>query len=755
MYDKKTLICVVILSILSFISINILLKIINKDKYEKLTNSSGTNSSGTNSSGTNWLSDEELEELAEECNWSCGRIRTDFSTNGKAECYPDKNGKYESYQECINTGCESHVNDCVLNNSTEWVESCLPISNKENCNNSYYYENNMNKNNINLNPQRCRWNEEEEICTESNNGTDILYNKCNLPKCQKYYKPLDESNMSENINYTSCINNDQDEECGKIIISDDEIIKFSGINKDNYLVNCNIDDRQYGNNNLNESELILKTMNNNENICEDDTKDINPQICEPIECEIGLEITENCSDITADKCENYGEKFSIGTTQVSVYEKRRINENGNIITEWDTMENNYIVPCRLASTNDSLNQCMGKVPDENGLIPICQMPNKCKNKDCGQNGIGISRSGGGSQRGYCDNNTGECICDTASGYSGENCELMLGKPDSKCVPEGGVCAVYDNEGSVKGRWWDTTDGWGCCKSGDVGPNNDLDTSAIYGKNITFDYEAYELGVKYNSGQTRNYLIDPDPETYDQIIYRPSKNFKGNTFWMNDDIYASRTSVIAIPKTAINTLESKNPEELPNPERLNYIENNYDIYKEYVDGKPEDFEFIGWGDSFGLGKKLKERDIVPKEALFCRHNDVRDENGNKRKQYRTCEKCSNMTVNDTPYSSLAKTSDEKQRMLNWAINECSATFPRERQSIWPDPGLGRTPYDSYQLCVKNGDPISRCTVNPGGDWNGNEITVGACQAATGNNKNLGSNIKDQGAIKLYDNGCRSR
>jgi hypothetical protein len=97
MYDKKTLICIFILSIFVIIIIDILIDC-NKDKYEYLenneTNSSGTNSSGTNSSGTNWLTDDEIIELAEECNWSCGRIRTDFSTNGKAECYPDKNGKW-------------------------------------------------------------------------------------------------------------------------------------------------------------------------------------------------------------------------------------------------------------------------------------------------------------------------------------------------------------------------------------------------------------------------------------------------------------------------------------------------------------------------------------------------------------------------------------------------------------------------------------------------------------------------------------
>ena len=752
MYDKKTLICIFILSIFVIIIIDILIDC-NKDKYEYLENneinSSGTNSSGTNSSGTNWLTDDEIIELAEECNWSCGRIRTDFSTNGKAECYQDKNGKYSSYQECINTGCESHINDCVLNNATEWVDSCLPISNKENCNNSYYYENIMNENNININSQRCRWNEDEQSCTESNNGTDILYNKCNLPKCQKYFKLLVDNN--DNNNYTSCINDDPEQECGQVVDQNNEIIKFSGINVNNYLVNCNIDDREYENMNLNQEELIKKTMNNNENICnKDDINDIDisKQICEPIECEVGLEVTESCSEITADKCENFGEKFSIGSTQVSVYGKNRISIDNETITEWDTMENNYVIPCRLASTNDTLNQCMGSDPDSNGLVPICQMPNKCKNKDCGQNGVGI---GGTIQRGYCDNNTGECICDTASGYSGDNCELMLGKPEVRCVPEGGTCAVYDNEGNRDGRWWDTTGGWGCCKSGDIGPDTNIENMAIYGKNVTYDFEAYELGIKPTTGKTENYLNDPDSN--DDIIIRPSKKFNtyNSVFWNDTEpIIASETSVIAIPQETIDSVEDNNGEIVEG--RLDYIDNNKEIYKEYVDGNPEDFEFFGWGDSIGLNKKSNERTLVPKEALFCGHNDV---SPNKTNQYRTCKKCSDMKINDTPYASLAKGSNEQNEMLNWAINECSKTYPREKQSIWPDPGLGRTSYDSYELCVKQGDPVSRCTVNPGGDWNGNEIRVGACQAAMGNNNNLGSNIKDQGAIKLYDNGCRSR
>ena len=117
-------------------------------------------------------------ELTDECNWSCGRIRTDASTNGKAECYPEKNGEFSTYQECIKTGCESHINNCVLNSATEWVPNCNGINDEDNCNNSYYFENNMNETNININSQRCRWKPSDDnsnigICMETNNGTDM------------------------------------------------------------------------------------------------------------------------------------------------------------------------------------------------------------------------------------------------------------------------------------------------------------------------------------------------------------------------------------------------------------------------------------------------------------------------------------------------------------------------------------------------------------------------------------------------------
>mgnify|MGYP006118157023 CR=1 FL=1 len=69
---------------------------------------------------------------------------------------------------------------------------------------------------------------------------------------------------------------------------------------------------------------------------------------------------------------------------------------------------------------------------------------------------------------------------------------------------------------------------------------------------------------------------------------------------------------------------------------------------------------------------------------------------------------------------------------------------------------RTAYDSLELCVKNGDPISRCSVTPGGNGSSlGAVNVGACQAAKGNNSNKGINIVEQGPIKTYDTGCRSR
>ena len=834
MYDKKTLVCLFILGLLSIILLNIAYRCIYyKEKFKNSpsetnsieTNSIETNSIETNSSGTNWLSDEEISLLSDECNWSCGRIITDASSNGKSECYPDKNGEFSTYQECIQTGCESHINNCILNSATEWVPNCLGNENEVDCNNSYYFENNMNDNNINVNSQRCRWKPSDEdngICIESNNGTDMLYNKCNIPKCERYIRVLNDDDNTTELN-TSCSNDSikeeykKDNKCGEIIINEgepnEEIVKYSGTNKNSYLVNCNSSNLNHENINLNNIELLQNTINNSDNICDVsdiDEETINKHMCEPIDCEVGLNVTDKCSEITADKCENFGEKYSIGSTQVGVYNKRRIynDDDEEYITEWDTMKNNYIIPCRLAKNNDTLNQCMGATPDENGLIPLCQIPDKCKNKDCGQNGMGKEGGGGSTiSRGYCDNDTGECICDTSNGYSGENCEISLGKPESNCVPEGGICSVYDNEGPNSGRWWDATNGWGCCKSGDISTDNNGDT-IVYGKNVSIDYEAYDLGISWH-----------------QTINRPSRKFRSQAFW--DQIYEKNTEeepkcaetlvtqlpkpskgvgslvqiekgdcktgwdlrkcrgkiekdkaeaylsynclnetdsllslkpihqtpIIAIPEPVLEPLSdggysSNKEEELCEPNS-----DCWDIYQNYAKFKSDVIErgFVGWGDKIGLNLVDSGGDlIIPKEALFCGHVS------GSGKQVRRCRKCSNMKVSDTPYASTANGVKAKQEMLNWSIDQCSIDYPRETQSLWPDPGLGRTAYDSLELCVRNGDPISRCSVSPGGDGRQyGAINVGACQAAKGNNSNRGINIAEQGPIKTYGTGCRSR
>ena len=794
MYDKKKIICIVFIFLSLIIILDKILKKININ-IEKYKNSSGTNSSGTYSSGPNWLSDIEIEQLAEDCNWSCGRTRTDASTNGKAECYPDKNGEFNTYQECIKTGCESHINDCVLNSATEWVPTCYSAQNEENCDNSYYFENSMNETNINVNSQRCRWlandnDPENGVCVESNNGTDILYNKCNLPKCEKYYRKLDNSSN------TSCfidsnINEDDSEKCGEI-----NGIKFSGINSYNYLVNCNSDYIGHENLNLSEQELINKTLNNNNNICYNDESisddDINKHMCDPIDCEVGLKIIEDCSEITADICENHGEKFSIGSTQVSVYNKQRLFDDDNVLTEWDTMENSYIIPCRLAENNDTLLQCIGgSISDKNDLIPICKIPDKCKNKDCGQNGIGMidnesSEGVNRIQRGYCDNNTGECICDSSSGYSGENCEIFLGKPESKCIPEGGVCAVYDDEGFRAGRWWDATNGWGCCKSGDIGPDNwNPGQTAVYGRNVTYNYEAYERG-----------MMGTD------TINRPGRQFKSEAFWeavyFDEDkppcisgdtcgeynistcshvdkikslAFISKTCdiindtpIIAIPSETYTSLDDGNdiekgklcPESTLNLED----ENCWDKYEEWASYDRNKSEFVGWGDKYGLDRKINENLVVPRESLFCQFDGIRPglKNAPPNHQVRICSKCSDMQVKDTAYASIATGENNQQKMLNWSISECSKNYPRETASNWIDPGLGRSAYDSYNLCVGGGDTTSRCGVTPGGSGRSlGTVNVGACQAAkgVGENSNLGINVSEQGAIKTYDKGCPSR
>jgi len=842
MYDKKTLVCLFILCLLSIILVNIVYKYVYKEKYENPrdktnasgtnasgtnasgTNASGTNASGTNASGTNWLSDEEILELSDECNWSCGRIRTDASTNDKAECYPDKNGEFSTYHECVKTGCESHINNCVLNSSTEWVPSCNGIDKEDNCNNSYYFENNMNETNININSQRCRWKPSDDnsnigICMESNNGTDMLYNKCNLPQCERYIRVLDDDTISSlDFTKTSCSNDFVNEEfikdgnkCGEIILNEgednEEIIKYSGINKDSYLVNCNSNGGEHENINLNNSQLIQKTLNNDDNICNEDPvndpteETINEHMCQPIDCEVGLEVVENCSEITADKCESFGEKYSIGSTQIGIYHKNRIFEEGvdgvrEYKTEWDTMKNNFIIPCRLAKNNDTLNQCMGKTPNENGLIPICQIPNKCKNKDCGQNGLGGIDGESGGRRGYCDDNTGECVCDISNGFSGDNCEISLGRPESSCVPEGGICSVYDNK-NRNGRWWDATNGWGCCKSGDISTDNVGDT-IVYGKNVTINYESYEQGISWNQragrpGRTfrteafweQIYNDTDEPKCGGVNVTKLSSPDRRNedegtceTGWdlrkcisRNDrekaEAYLSKycldkeslislkpihqTSIIAIPKPAVDQLidsDGEGKETLCEDGQI-----CWDIYSKYADFKSgvDEEGFIGWGDAIGFKKEGGDGEpIIPKEALFCEH--VSGIN----KQVRRCKKCSDMRVSDTPYASTARGGVAQREMLNWSIDQCSTDYPRERQSLWPDPGLGRTAYDSLELCVKNGDPISRCSVTPGGNGRSlGAVNVGACQAAKGNNNNRGINIVEQGPIKTYDTGCRSR
>ena len=825
MYDKKTIVCLFILCLLLIILVNIVYKCIyNKEKYENAsgTNASGTNASGTNASGTNWLSDEEILELTDECNWSCGRIRTDASTNGKAECYPEKNGEFSTYQECIKTGCESHINNCVLNSATEWVPNCNGINDEDNCNNSYYFENNMNETNININSQRCRWKPSDDnsnigICMESNNGTDMLYNKCNLPQCEKNLRVLDDDTISSlDLTKTSCSNDFVNEEfikdgnkCGEIILNEgednEEIIKYSGINKDSYLVNCNSNGGEHENINLSDGQLIQKTLNNDDNICKSDIneKTINEHMCQPIDCEVGLSITEECSEITADRCESFGEKFSIGSTQIGIYHKNRIFEEGEggereYKTEWDTMENNYIVPCRLARNNDTLNQCMGATPDENGLIPICQIPDKCKNKDCGQNGMGgIDGEGIGGRRGYCDNETGECICDISNGYSGDNCEISLGRPESRCIPEGGICSVYDNMGPTRGRWWDATNGWGCCKSGDISTDNMGDT-IIYGKNVTINFESYEQGISWNQGAGRPGRTFRTEAFWEQIYSEGDQPTCGGVLVTglsspdrsNDDVgtcetgwdlrkcitindrekaeaYLSKfcleekslkslkpihqTAIIAIPQETIDPLADGNG----NGNKNDLCEPGgscWDIYSDFAQFRSEKGgDFVGWGDMIGFNKIDSEgQPIIPKEALFCKHISGPNQ------QVRRCEKCSNMSVRDTPYASTARGFAAQKEMLNWSIDQCSADFPRERQSLWPDPGLGRTAYDSLELCVKNGDPISRCSVTPGGNGSSlGAVNVGACQAAKGNNSNKGINIVEQGPIKTYDTGCRSR
>lgn len=716
----------------------ILLLILCYNKKEYLTNMKNgiIEEIKTNEEGEDNNEKSEIDQLREKCKWSCGR--NIFINTGKPECYPDINGKYETYEECINTGCEMNINSCVLNNSTKYVNSCKDISNEENCNNSYYYENKMNINNININPQRCQWinNGEESYCRNSENGIELLYNKCDIPTCKKYYKPIDNDDRNK-MTETSC--NNENNMCGEILDDNGEIIEYSGINSSNYLVNCIKDNREYLNSELSEKEQLYKSLNKGDNLCNNSNiSDIEEQLCEPEICPLGLKIVEKCENVLANECEEYGEKFSIGSSQITAYGKNRINidniEGRN--TEWNTLENNYVIPCRLSSENDSINQCIGKTPDKNGLIQICKTRNKCFNKDCGQYGIGYNNKSG-INRGYCDNNTGECVCNTEEGFSGENCELRLGKPTSQCAQEGEVCAVYDNNGNRNGRWWDATNGWGCCKTGDIGKLND-DLIPVYGKNVTYSYEAYELGLKWTSYNTINYIDDDD-----MIIKRPSKNYSNKNMFVDPvDIDLSKTPIISIPNSTFDGL-SKNTE-------IDYCDNNIcDEYKKYVEGDESDYTFVGWGDSNGLDVKSGEFNLDPKEALFCEHAS------GPNIQVRRCKKCSDMKVNDTAWASTASVNSQ-QSMLNWAIDQCSMDNPRSIKSDFTDPGLGRSTYESYHLCVKNGDSVSTCKVSPGGNGrNLGDIPVGVCQAARGNNSVRGNNIEEQGAIKKSSLGCPSR